>query len=72
MTEYLRVSGIYWGLTGMALMKRLGVMNKAEVLEFVKSCQHSNGGFGACENHDSHLLYTLSSIQVIGFSLSSQ
>lgn len=67
MTEYLRVSGIYWGLTGMALMKRLDSMNKPEVLEFVKSCRHSNGGFGASQDHDAHLLYTLSSIQVTRF-----
>ena len=39
-------------------------MEKDEILEFVQSCQHDNGGFGASENHDSHLLYTLSAIQV--------
>ena len=64
MTEYLRVSGVYWGLTAMSLMKKLDAMNQQEVLDFVLACQHSNGGFGACQNHDAHLLYTLSSIQV--------
>ena len=39
-------------------------MEKDEILEFVQSCQHDNGGFGASENYDSHLLYTLSAIQV--------
>eukprot|EP00111_Clytia_hemisphaerica_P010669 TCONS_00031162-protein len=65
MTEYLRVSGVYWGLTAMSLMKRLEAMNQKEVLEFVLACQHPNGGFSACQNHDAHLLYTLSSIQIL-------
>ena len=64
MTEFLRVSGIYWGLTAMDLMGQLHRMNKNEVIEFVSSCQHSSGGFGAALNHDPHLLYTLSAIQV--------
>ena len=64
MTEYLRVSGIYWGLTAMDLMGQLEVMNKSEVLQFVRSCQHPCGGIGACVNHDPHLLHTLSAVQV--------
>lgn len=63
-TEYLRMSGVYWGLTAMFLMNKQDMMEKDEILEFVQSCQHDNGGFGASENHDSHLLYTLSAIQV--------
>ena len=64
MTEYLRMSGIYWGLTAMDIMGQLEVMNKVEVLEFVRSCQHPCGGISACVNHDPHLLHTLSAIQV--------
>ena len=70
MTEYLRVSGVYWGLTAMSLMNRLHMMKEEEVLQFIKTCQHPNGGFGASENHDAHLLYTLSSIQVTYSTLS--
>lgn len=58
------MSGVYWGLTAMFLMNKQDMMEKDEVLEFVQSCQHDNGGFGASQNHDSHLLYTLSAIQV--------
>ncbi|XP_031551419.1 geranylgeranyl transferase type-2 subunit beta-like [Actinia tenebrosa] len=65
MTEYLRMSGIYWGLTAMALMDRLDQLNRDEVLEFVKSCHHENGGFSASVNHDPHLLYTLSALQIL-------
>ena len=64
MTEYLRMSGIYWGLTAMALMNELDKMDRDEVIEFVKSCQHECGGFSAAVDHDPHLLYTLSAIQV--------
>ena len=58
------MSGIYWGLTAMDLIGQLEVMNKAEVLDYVRSCQHPCGGVSACLNHDAHLLHTLSAIQV--------
>jgi len=58
------MSGIYWGLTAMDLMGKLEVMNKAEVLDYVRSCQHPCGGVSACLNHDPHLLHTLSAVQV--------
>jgi geranylgeranyl transferase type-2 subunit beta len=65
MTEYLRMSGIYWGLTAMSLMKNLDRMRKEEILEFVRSCQDPvGGGFSSSPDHDPHLLYTLSALQV--------
>ena len=69
-TEFLRVSGVYWGLTAMDLMGQLDRMNRSEVIDFVKSCQHpALGGFSPTLHHDPHLLYTLSAIQVCGCSL---
>ena len=65
MTEHLRVSGMYWGLTALDLMGQLGRINKNEVLDFIKSCQHDCGGIGASINHDPHLLHTLSAIQIL-------
>ncbi|XP_057290038.1 geranylgeranyl transferase type-2 subunit beta-like [Hydractinia symbiolongicarpus] len=64
MTEYLRMSGVYWGLTAMALMKRLDSMDKKSIMEFVQECQHDSGGYSASAQHDAHLLYTLSAIQI--------
>lgn len=64
MSEYLRMSGIYWGLTVMDLMGQLDRMNREEVLVFIKSCQHECGGISASIGHDPHLLYTLSAVQV--------
>ena len=60
------MSGVYWGVTAMDLMRKIDMMNKEEIIEFVKSCQHEDGGLGASLNHDSSLLYTLSAIQVNG------
>ena len=65
MTEFLRMSGMYWGLTVMDLMGQLGCMEKQEVIEFVQQCQHDCGGIGASLGHDPHLLYTLSAVQVL-------
>jgi len=41
MTEFLRMSGIYWGLTAMDLMSQLDRMNREEVIEFVKGWCYS-------------------------------
>ena len=63
LSSYLRMNGIYWGLTAMDLIRQLVVMSKPEVLEFVRSYQHPCGGISAFVNHDPHLLHTLSAIQ---------
>ncbi|GAB5575191.1 geranylgeranyl transferase type-2 subunit beta isoform X2 [Prionailurus iriomotensis] len=65
MSEYLRMSGIYWGLTVMDLMGQLHRMNREEILTFIKSCQHECGGISASIGHDPHLLYTLSAVQIL-------
>ncbi|KAF4794764.1 hypothetical protein TURU_098672 [Turdus rufiventris] len=65
MSEYLRMSGVYWGLTAMDLMGQLHRMNKEEILSFIKSCQHECGGISASIGHDPHLLYTLSAVQIL-------
>ncbi|KAH6944593.1 hypothetical protein HPB50_004160 [Hyalomma asiaticum] len=64
-TEHLRMSGIYWGLTAMDLMGSLDSFDRAEIIDFVKQCQYSCGGFGASIHHDPHLLYTLSAVQIL-------
>ena len=60
------MSGVYWCLTAMDLMGQLERMNKEQVLSFVKECQKPSGGFSPAPDHDAHLLYTLSAIQVSG------
>lgn len=68
LSEYLRMSGIYWGLTVMDLMGELPRMNQQEIVDFIKACQHECGGISASIGHDPHLLYTLSAVQVADYS----
>jgi len=65
LTEHLKVSGIYWGLAALDVMNVLDQMDKQQVISMVLSCQHESGGFGGNQDHDPHLLYTLSAIQVL-------
>lgn len=65
MNEHLRMSGMYWGLTALDLMGQLERTDKDEVLEFIGKCQNDCGGISASVNHDSHLLYTLSAVQIL-------
>lgn len=65
-TEHFWMSGMYWGLTAMALMGRLDQMDSAQILDWVLSCYHpDDGGFGASPRNDSHMLATLSAVQIL-------
>lgn len=64
MTEYLRLSGIYWALTAMDLMNQKDKMNESEIMDYVLSCQKESGGFSPAPLHDSSIIYTLSAVQV--------
>ncbi len=63
-SDYLRMSGLYWSLTFLDLVNSLDKLNRDEIIDFVKRNQNENGGFGPCDGHEPHLLYTLSAIQV--------
>jgi len=68
MTQNIRMSGVYWGLTAMALLGRdLQVQMDMEfILNWLLSCQDPlTGGFGGNTNHDPHILYTLSALQIL-------
>nr|CAB3265392.1 geranylgeranyl transferase type-2 subunit beta-like [Phallusia mammillata] len=65
MTEYLRLSGIFWGLTALDLLHSKNRLCEADIVEFVVSCQKECGGFGPSPRHDDSILYTLSAIQVL-------
>ncbi|THV51596.1 hypothetical protein BGAL_0105g00100 [Botrytis galanthina] len=62
-TEHLRINGLYWGLTALHLLGRPDALPRRETIDFILSCQHKNGGFGAAPGHDAHLLYTVSAVQ---------
>ncbi|KAJ2767231.1 Rab geranylgeranyltransferase [Coemansia nantahalensis] len=65
MSEHLRVSGVYWGLVALSLMGRGDALDRGEVVSYVLSCQNADGGFGGHAGHDSHLLYTMSAVQIL-------
>lgn len=65
MTEFLRMSGIYWGVTALDLMGHVNKIDKQSITDFIKKCQcNVSGGIAPCEGHDPHILYTLSAVQV--------
>lgn len=59
------MSGVYWGLTALYLVGHLEDMDGEEIINWVLASQHADGGFGGSPRHDSHLLYTLSALQVL-------
>ncbi|KAJ1560851.1 hypothetical protein HK096_006975, partial [Nowakowskiella sp. JEL0078] len=64
-TEQLQLNGIYWGLTALDVIKQRDALTKEDVVKFVLDCQNPDGGFGGYINQNSHILHTLSAIQVL-------
>ena len=69
MSEYLRMSGIYWCVTAMDVSRCLDRMNKSDIIQFVIDNQTDSGGFAASQGHHPHLLHTLSAVQVSTIAL---
>jgi len=80
-TEHLRMSGVYWSLTALSLLKSpeqvdtliMGISapkdNRPSLVDWVMSCyEERTGGFGGNVGHDAHLLYTLSAIQILALA----
>ncbi|CAG8435033.1 7269_t:CDS:2 [Diversispora eburnea] len=59
-TEHLRLSGVYWGLTALDLLKNVNMLNREDVVKYVVSC-----GFGGHIGHDPHLTHTLYAVQIL-------
>ena len=66
-TQHLRMSGVYWGLTAMSILGRdlKTEMKTDEIVEWLLTCQDETGGFGGSKGHDPHMLYTLSALQIL-------
>ncbi|KEY70623.1 hypothetical protein S7711_02227 [Stachybotrys chartarum IBT 7711] len=65
LTEHLRLNGVYWGLNALHLLGRPDALPRQETIDFVLSCQHDDGGFGAAPGHDAHMLSTVSAVQIL-------
>ncbi|KAF5707874.1 geranylgeranyl transferase type-2 subunit beta [Fusarium globosum] len=68
LTEHLRLNGLYWGLNALFLLGRPEALPRQEVIDFILSCQHENGGFGAAPGHDAHMLSTVSAVQILAMT----
>lgn len=64
MSEYLRMSGMYWGITTLSLLDQLDDMPQDTIFDFITQCIHPCGGVSASISHDPHILYTLSAVQI--------
>jgi len=68
LTEHLRLNGLYWGLTALHILGHPDALPRDETIDFVLSCQHENGGFGAAPGHDAHMLSTVSAVQILAMA----
>lgn len=62
--DHLRLNALYWGLVSLDLLGELHQQDLSKSKDFVSKCWNSDGGFGGSIGHDSHLLFTLSAIQI--------
>ncbi|CCK71052.1 Rab geranylgeranyltransferase BET2 KNAG_0F03880 [Huiozyma naganishii CBS 8797] len=66
LSEHLRLNGVYWGLTVLCILGSPETFDKDDVIAFVMSCWDDKyGGFAPFPRHDSHLLSTLSGLQIL-------
>jgi len=64
-SEHLRMSGVYWGACALSLLDALSDLDREQIVGFVSSCAHACGGYGGNVEHDPHMLYTLSAVQIL-------
>jgi geranylgeranyl transferase type-2 subunit beta len=65
-SAHIRLNGIYWGCTALALMGALDRLERQKVIDNVMQCYHPDvGGFGGHKDHDPHILFTLSAVQTL-------
>jgi geranylgeranyl transferase type-2 subunit beta len=64
-TEQYRMSGIYWGMSAMATIGAHSELDTKQIIAFIQTCCNEDGGYGGSKGHDSHMLYTLSALQIL-------
>ncbi|KAK6746597.1 hypothetical protein RB195_000086 [Necator americanus] len=65
MAEPLRLSGIYWCLSAVSILKKADALSRDAIVQYIRECQRTDGGFAPATHHDSHLLHTLSAVQIL-------
>lgn len=65
-SQHLRISGMYWGCSALFLLNQSkSVFDPADIVAFTLACQNDDGGFGGNHGQASHMLYTLSALQLL-------
>lgn len=65
-TDHKRLSGVYWAVSSLYLMKQLDSLPRERILTYVMSCYDAAlGAFGGNTDQDPHLLYTVSGVQIL-------
>ncbi|CAD5228988.1 unnamed protein product [Bursaphelenchus okinawaensis] len=67
LTEYLRVSGIYWCVGSLDLANQLEKQDQKHIENIIKiitDSKNEDGGYGSAKGHDSQILHTLCALQV--------
>ena len=67
--SHLKMSALYWSLAALFLLKgenalSFSPMPREEIINFLQACRNKDGGYGGDAGYDSHLLFTLSALQV--------
>lgn len=64
MTEYLRLSGMYWCISSLDVCNALEGNDLDMVIELIQGAKNSDGGYACAAGSDSHILHTLCAVQV--------
>ncbi|CCG83254.1 Type-2 proteins geranylgeranyltransferase subunit beta [Taphrina deformans PYCC 5710] len=65
MTQHIRINGIYWALIALHLLDKPNLLPRGQLIEEIKACRHSSGGYGSAPGHDPHVVCTLHAIQIL-------
>lgn len=64
--DYKRITGVFWAMASLSLLKRLDALPSDRIIRYVLECYHpEKGAFSGNTDQDTHLLYTLSGVQIL-------
>ncbi|KAA6395599.1 MAG: putative Geranylgeranyl transferase type-2 subunit beta 2 [Streblomastix strix] len=63
--EHMKMNAVYWGLSALDLLNALPLTEERNlIMNKLQKCRNVDGGYGGSPLHDSHILSTLSVIQI--------
>lgn len=64
--NHLQMAGAYWAITSLQLLKKTVEPSKLDnLVNFITSCQNSDGGFGGNRGYDSNITNTLYALLIL-------